>query len=242
MPDLTAHYQHGLQIGWFSDQGSPYGLAASPCAGAGSHIPWHFPYVFAAPHAILRPSTQAISPYGIAVPPYGHTPDASPHTPHQISRQIPIGRPFSHSHGRSPIARPSPHTIHNLLKVGLSFDETSGSSSTNPNQPRQADTRDLRYNPANQAPASSSKCYRPATGGGCRHLLRVRSCAHFHGHMHGHGHTCTGMCTAKRIHARSLTRTPSQACAYLHGHGASQFDETSVRRNKSPTNPVKQTP
>ena len=67
-----------------------------------------------------------------------------------------------------------------------------------------------------------------------RHLLHVRPWSY----------TFTGMRTAKRIplHARSLTRTPSQACAYLHGHGASQFDETSVRRNKSPTNPVKQTP
>ena len=54
----------------------PYTVAHAP------QIPMRpgSPYVFAASHAIQRPPTQAISPYGIAVPPYGHTPDASPHT------------------------------------------------------------------------------------------------------------------------------------------------------------------
>ena len=139
------------------------------------------------PHAIQRPPTQAISPYVFAVSPYGHTPAASPHT----SRQIPIGRPFSHSHVRSPIARPSPHTIHKLQKSGFHFDETSGSSSTNPNQPRQANILNLRYTSANQAPAKSSKCYRPATGGVQSPPACTAMVIYIHGHAHGQAHTCT---------------------------------------------------
>ena len=90
---------------------------------------------------------------GFVVSPYGHTPDEFPHT----FWQIPTGRPFSHSHGRSPIAWPSLHTIHNLLKVGLSFDETSVPVPQTPNQPRQANILDLRYCTTNQAPTGSSK-------------------------------------------------------------------------------------
>ena len=112
--------------------GSPYGLAASPCAGIGSRILWHFPYVFAAPPCDSTASHAGHFPIGFAVSPYGHTPDASPHT----FWQIPIGRPFSHSHGRSPIARPSPHTIHIIDKAaGFHFDETSVRSPQIPNQP-----------------------------------------------------------------------------------------------------------
>ena len=120
---------------------------------------------------------------------YGHTPDAFPHTFWQI-----------------PIGRPSPHTIYKLFKIGFSFDETSGSSSTNPNQPRQANILDLRYTSANQAPASSSKSHIPASGGH-RHLLHVRpwSCAHLHGH--GHALTFKGTCTAMVMRARSFTCT-----------------------------------
>ena len=55
---------------------------------------------------------------------YGHTPDAFPHTFWQI-----------------PIGRPSPHTIYKLFKIGFSFDETSGSCPTNPNQPCQQTSR-----------------------------------------------------------------------------------------------------
>ena len=205
--------------------GSPYGLAAS-------HTPAPFPisrgisHTFSRfPHAIQRPPTQAISPYG-------HRP--FPHT----SRQIPIGRPFSHSHGRSPIARPSPHTIHNLLKIGLSFDETSVPAPQIPNQPRQANTRDLRYTSANQAPASSSKSHIPATGG-CSHLLHAHtyvrpwSCMHGYAHTfmitraHGQGHTFT--CTRTAM----FTRAPSQACAYLHGHGARR-DQRTAHTDQAP--------
>ena len=104
--------------------GSPCGPAA-PCRAAASrfHIPvFHATFV---PHAIPRPlHTWAASPYGIAVSPYSHTPDVFPH----ISQQIHI-------------AGPSPHTIHKLQKSGFHFDETSGSSSTNPNQPCQQTSR-----------------------------------------------------------------------------------------------------
>ena len=198
--------------------GSPCGPAA-PCRAAASrfHIPvFHATFV---PHAIPRPlHTWAASPYGIAVSPYSHTPDVFPH----ISQQIHI-------------AGPSPHTIHKLQKSGFHFDETSGSSSTNPNQPRQADIQNLRYNPANQKPTSSSKCYRPATGGH-RHLLHVRpwSRAHIHWRAHGHGHARTVTHMHGHGHARMVT--------HMHGHSHTftgmctatstsghAFDETSVR-------------
>ena len=73
----------------------------------------------------------------------------------------------------------------------------------------------------NQAPAKSSKCYRPATGG-CRHLLHVRSCAHFHGHAHGHGHTCT----VTHMHGHGHTFTGMRTATSTSGHAS---DETSVR-------------
>ena len=179
------------------------------------------------PHAIQRPPTQAISPYGIAVPPYGHTPDASPHT----FWQIPIGRPFSHSHGRSPIARPFPHTIHIIDKAaGFHFDENSVRSPqipTNPDQqtpwtcvtvrqtnPQPVSANHLRYGPANQAPAKSSKSHMPAKGGSYLHV-RPWLLLHWHARIHGHGYTFTGMrmhayhghtCTAMLISIRAHLR------------------------------------
>ena len=180
------------------------------------------PYVFAASHAIQRPPTQAISPYGIAVPPYGHTPDASPHTPHQI----PIGRPFSHSHGISPIARPFPHTIHIIDKAaGFHFDETSVRSPQTPNQPRQANTLDLRHCTANQSPTSFRKSHalrssKPGAGQvqqithACewgapsppaRTFIVTRTAmVHSRAHLHGHG-------------TRSLSMARARPCSYLYG-------------------------
>ena len=171
--------------------GSPYGLAASPCAGIGSHIPWHFPY-------------------GIAVPPYNHTPDEFPHT----FWQIPTGRPFSHSHGRSPIDRPSPHTIHKLQKSGFHFDETSGSCPTNP----QPTTSSRHPEPALQSSKPSAGQFQQITHTcdwgapsppACTYLhVLPWSCAHLHGH--GHALTFKGTCTAMVI--RSFT------CTGMHGH------------------------
>ena len=155
----------------------PIRFRGSPCDSAAFHT-GHFPI-------------------GFAALPYNHTPDASPHT----SRQIPIGWPFSHSHGRSPIARPSPHTIHNLLKVGLSFDETSGSCPTNP-QPTTSSRHPepalhLRKPSAGQFQQITHTCEWGAPSPPARKAMVMRSSsrpwprAHFQGHMHGHGHART---------------------------------------------------
>ena len=166
-----------------------------------------------------------------------HTVSRFPHTTTRLTY-------FPICHGRSPIARPSPHTIHKLQKSDFHFGEISGSSSTNPNQPCQANTLDLRYlfskSHANQVTQILHTCdgggagtyARTATGMYahiCTMVILARPCAR----LHGHGHTFTGMRTrtAKCIHSR--------VCA--HGHGASHFTETSVRRRRSPTNPAKQT-
>ena len=165
----------------------PIRFRGSPCDSAAFHT-GHFPI-------------------GFAALPYNHTPDASPHT----SRQIPIGWPFSHSHGRSPIARPSPHTIHNLLKVGLSFDETSGSCPTNP----QPTTSSKHPEPALQSSKPIPNRFTQITWLQSPQISRqpshanatdlrlggaVTSC------MYGHGH----------IHSRVCAR-PS-AYLYMHGH------------------------
>ena len=156
---------------------------------------------------------------GIAVPPYGHTPDASPHT----SRQIPTGRPFSHSNGRSPIDRPSPHTIHNLLKVGLSFDETSGSSSTNP-QPtptskhpgpasRYGKPSANRFKQITRLQSTQNK-HRPSPANATDLRLggAVTSCMCMLIRTYGHGHACTGMRTLSWARARPWS------CAHGHSH------------------------
>ena len=175
--------------------GSPYGLAASPYAGAVSHVLWYFPYVFVAPPCDSAASHAGHIPIGFAAPPYGHTPDAFPHT----FWQIPIGRPFSHTPHQIPIGRPSPHTIHIIDKpAGFHFDETSGSSSTNPNQPRQADIQNLRYNPANQKPTGSSKSH--------GYSLHKSSA----GQVQQITHACDwGVAPAP----------PARVCAYIYGHG-----------------------
>ena len=147
--------------------------------------------------------TQAIFPYGIAVFPYGHTPDASPHTPHQI-----------------PIGRPSPHTIRKLQKSDFKFGETSVPVQQIPNQPRQADIQNLRYNPANQKPTGSSKSHgyslhKPGAGQfqqmlqtcdwGVAPALPARVCARIYGHGHAHismvthAHAFKGMSKSGRI-------------------------------------------
>ena len=225
---------------------APHAVRRPPCRAAASrfHIPvFHATFVL---HAIPRPPhTWAASSYGIAVSPYGHTPDVSPHT----FWQIPIGRPFSHSHGISPIARPFPHTIYIIDKAaGFHFDETSVRSPqipTNPDKqtpwtcvtvrqtnPQPVPTNHMRYGPANQAPAKSSKYYMPAKVGGW-HLLRSRLHGHAHiimpsrarahsrpwSYIHGYAHTFTGMRTPSW--ARACTRTiVTLSRAHLHGHGA----------------------
>ena len=183
--------------------GAPCGPAA-PCRAAASrfHIPvFHATFV---PHAIPRPPhTWAASPYGIAVSPYNHTPDAFPHT----SQQIPIGWSSPHMVSADP-----PNNTARSKKLILNSTRPAGPAPQIPNQPCQADIRDLRYNPANQKPTSSSRSHMPATGG-----CTVTSCAY--GHAHGQSYTCAY--TAKVIHSR--------ACARLYGHGGHASVETSVR-------------
>ena len=204
-------------------------MAASPYAGAVSHVLWHFPYVFAVPPCDSAASHAGHSPIGFAALPYDHTPAASPHTSRQIptgrpfshshgrspiarpsphtSRQIPTGRPFSHSHGRSPIARPSPHTIHNLLKVGLSFDETSGSSSTN----AQPTTSSKHPEPALQSSKPSAgqfqqithTCEWGAPSPPARKAMVMRSSSRPWSRAHFHGHAYG--------HGHTFT-------GYAHGH------------------------
>ena len=190
--------------------GSPYGLAASPCAGAGSHITVAFPIRFrGSPMRFC--GLPHISP---AISPYGRYADTFPHT----FWQIPIGRPFSHSHGRSPIARPSPHTIHKLQKSDFKFGETSGSCPQIPNQPVKQTSRtcvtiqqtnpqpvpanNMRHgNPANQS-ANQFQQMLQTCEGGCRHLLHVRpwSC------MRAWSLTCTAMVIPSRACARPRQR------------------------------------
>ncbi len=138
----------------------------SPPTAHRSHIPGF--NAILAPHTFSRlpmrfcglPHTGHF-PIGFAVPPYGHTPDISLHT----FWQIPIGRPFSHTPHQIPTTKPSPHTV----SADPPYDPQALKNSTSnserpafpvpqiPNQPCQADTLDLRYNPANQSPTGSSK-------------------------------------------------------------------------------------
>ena len=148
---------------------------------------------------------------------YSHTPDAFPHTFWQI-----------------PIGRPSPHTIYKLFKIGFSFDETSGSSSTNP-QPTLSSKHPgpaLLYGKpsANRfkqmlqtcewgVPAPPARTAMVTLARVCAYL-HVRLCARARAHLHGQGHACTAMCISSR--------------AYLHGHGARR-DQRPAHTDQAPT-------
>ena len=177
--------------------GAPCGPAA-PCRAAASrfHIPvFHATFV---PHAIPRPPhTWAASPYGIAVSPYNHTPDAFPHT----SQQIPIGWSSPHMVSADP-----PNNTARSKKLILNSTRPADPAPQIPNQPCQANIQNLRYNPANQTPASSSKSHMPATGG-----CAVTSCTY------GHDHACTAMFMPLRVMCTAASTS---------GHAS---DETSVR-------------
>ena len=193
--------------------GAPCGPAA-PCRAAASrfHIPvFHATFV---PHAIPRPPhTWAASPYGIAVSPYNHTPDAFPHT----SQQIPIGWSSPHMVSADP-----PNNTARSKKLILNSTRPAGPAPQIPNQPCQANIQNLRYNPANQAPASSSKSHMPATGG-----CAVTSCTY--GHV-----TRTAMVTRALSRARARHGHTSRVCAC-------QRDETSVRLEHIKRQPIHET-
>ena len=80
---------------------------------------------------------------------YGHTPDASPHT----LRQIPIGRPFSHTPRQIPHSQAISPYDSQALQSRFFFDETSGSSPANP-QPI----------PSSRHPEPASHLRKPSAG------------------------------------------------------------------------------
>ena len=127
--------------------------------------------------------------------------------PHTVSRFPHTTTRLTHFSIRFPRIH---HTIHKLQRIRLQIRRDQRPAPQTPNQSCPTDTLNLRYSPANQAPAKSSKSHMPATGGGA-----VTTGAHIHGHArtftamftpaHGCAHTCTAMAS---------------------GHA---FDETSVR-------------
>ena len=152
-----------------------------------------------------------------------------PHTflrlPHAATRlmHLPI------RHGRSPIARPSPHTIYNHFKIGFSLDETSGSSPANP----QPIPPSKRPEPASQSTQikpnrprqilqtcdwgvpSPPVCACTAMVMLARACVRPWSRAHLQGHARGHGHTFTCTATlstrpAGPVHADLQSSLPTQ--------------------------------
>ena len=181
------------------------------------------------PCGLAASHTPWISPYVSAAPPCGHTPDASPHTPRQI-----------------PIARPSPHTIYNHFKTGFSFDETSGSSSTNP----QPTLPSKHPEPASQLTQTKR---RPAPanptdlrGGGCRHLLHARPWSCMHGHCHSHARPCSylyGLCARPRQRLGTLLPRPASGLSRsTRPTGLLKCPEPASHLRKSSANPTHSNP
>ena len=162
-------------------------------------------------HAIPRPPhTWAASSYGIAVSPYGHTPDAFPHT----FWQIPTGRPFSHTPRQIPHSQAiSQYNPHLDKAAGFHFDETSGSSSTNP-QPTPSSKHPEPALPSGKPIANrfqqitcvtvqqTKRRPSPANHTYLRLGGAVTSCAY----GHGHARTFTAMCTWSRAHSLARAR------------------------------------
>ena len=161
-----------------------------PYAGAVSHALWHFPYVFAASHAIPRPPIHRPSP---------HTVSRFPHTATRLMH-FPIRFGRSPQSGHLPIRFPRiHHTIRKLQGI------------------RPQIRRDQRPAPQIHAPAKSRKSYGPATGGGagiscmCAYACtamgisaRTRAPSRPWSYLHGHAHACTVM----RIPARPWRASP----------------------------------
>ena len=174
-----------------------------------------------APHAVRRPHAEPPPPASIfrffmrlsfsmrfrGLPTHGpppHTVSRFPHTATRLTHfPIRFGRSpqAGHSpirHGRSPIARLSPNTIHIIDKAaGFHFDETSGSSSTNP-QPT----------PPSKHPEPALPSSKPSAGQ-VQQMLQ----------------TCEvggAVTSCMRIPARTVMRTLSWArvrpWSYLHGY------------------------
>ena len=183
--------------------GSPYGLAASPYAGAVSHVLWYFPYVFVAPPCDSAASHAGHIPIGFAASPYGHTPAASPHT----SRQIPIGRPFSHTPRQIPHSQAISPYDPQAPKIRLQIRRDQRSGSTNP----QPTLTSKHPEPALPSSKPIPNRFQQIT----RVTVQQTNLQQVHAN-----HTCLRLGGT----VTSCVRTPSRA--YLHGHA---FDETSVR-------------
>ena len=211
-------------------------------------------------------------PIGFAVPPYGHTPDISLHTFWQIPigrpfshtpHQIPTTKPSPHTVSADPPYDPQAlkNSTSNSERPAFRFHKSPTNpvkqtpwtcvtiQQTNP-QPVQANNtrHSLRKSHAGQVTQILQTC--EGGGGVGTSCMGMRTPASTR--------TFTGMGTSAR------TRAHSRVCAYLHGHAhtftvmrtamaVSQrqgfmpipghvFAETSGRRRRSPTNPVKQTP
>ena len=190
-----------------------------------------------APHAVRRPHAEPPPPASIfrffmrlSFPmrfrdlsthgPPPHTVSRFPHTTTRLTY-------FPICHGRSPIARPSPHTIHKLQKSDFHFGEISGSSSTDPQPtpsskhpgpalpsskpiPNRFQANNMRYSPANQTPTKFQQITHTCEVGGA-----VTSCAHgMHTCAYGHGHAwpCSylyGLCAQPRQRPGTLLTRPA---------------------------------
>ena len=140
--------------------------------------------------------------------------------PHTVSRFPHTTTRLTHFSIRFPRIH---HTIHKLQRIRLQIRRDQRPAPQTPNQSCPTDTLNLRYSPANQAPAKSSKSHMPATGGGAGTTGA---------HIHGHARTFTAMFT------------PAQMCAYLHGHGIRarlRRDQRPALANQAPTQ-LTQTP
>ena len=153
--------------------GPPCGPAA-PMPSRRLPLPYFgFSCNFRSPCDSTASHTQAIFPYGIVVSPYNYTPDAFPHTLHQIS----IGRPSPHTFSADP-----PHN-------------PQAPKNPNPNPERPASgAADPQPTLTNRYPGPASQSSKPSAGQvqqilqTCDWGWRRHARAHLQGHAHDHGH------------------------------------------------------
>ena len=173
-----------------------------------------------APHAVRRPHAEPPPPASIfrffmrlSFPmrfrdlsthgPPPHTVSRFPHTTTRLTY-------FPICHGRSPIARPSPHTIHKLQKSDFHFGEISGSSSTDP-QPT----------PSSKHPGPALPSSKPSANR-FKQITWLQSTQNKHRPVPAN-HTCLrlggAVTSCARIPARTAMamRASSRPCSYLYG-------------------------
>ena len=92
-----------------------------------------------------------------------------------------------------------PHTVTKLQKSRHWFRRDQRVQFHKSQPTLSANIQNLRYNPANQAPAKSSKSHMPATGGGVQSPPACTAMViYIHGYAHGQAHTFT--CTVTHAH------------------------------------------